>query len=192
MFVCVRLLLLSGSFRRRRFFLFSLSQALGNPKPFWFGVPLVFLHPGHALRHPPVHLPPHIPQGIAPAPVFFFFRRRRSFPVRCFLISCLVGVGGLGGFFFGPWSWSLSGCCVASVSFEILGLVAIFSFFWVGGVPLAAFSPPLVSWFGVVGLGISAFLHLGQLGHPTRNPPGPHSPLSWRVSPHPSPAGSRR
>ena len=55
------------------FFLSSLSQALGNPKPLWFGVPLVFLHPGHALRPRPVHLPPHIPQGIAPAPVFFFF-----------------------------------------------------------------------------------------------------------------------
>ena len=71
------------------FFLFSLSQALGNPKPLWFGVPLVFLHPGHALRLRPVHLPPHIPQGIAPAPVFFFSRRRRSFRFGVFsFLSC--------------------------------------------------------------------------------------------------------
>ena len=83
------------------FFLSSLSQALGNPKPLWFGVPLVFLHPGHALRPRPVHLPPHIPQGIAPAPVFFFFRRR-SFSVWCFLVLVLsvlvvlVGVPGPG------------------------------------------------------------------------------------------------
>ena len=34
-----------------------------------------------------------------PPPVFFFVRRRRSFSVRCFLVSCLVGVGGLGGCF---------------------------------------------------------------------------------------------
>ena len=59
----------------------SLSQALGNPKPFWFGVPLVFLHPGHAPRHRSVHRPLHLPPGHAPAPVFFFFRRRSRWVV---------------------------------------------------------------------------------------------------------------
>ena len=59
----------------------SLSQALGNPKPFWFGVPLVFLHPGHAPRHRSVHRPLHLPPGHAPAPVFFFSRRRSRWVV---------------------------------------------------------------------------------------------------------------
>ena len=125
------------------FFLFSLSQALGNPKPLWFGVPLVFLHPGHALRPRPVHLPPHIPQGIAPAPVVFFFFSSSSLVFGLvFSRSCLVGVGGLGGC---TWSWSWSVCCLPSG--------ALF-FFWVGGVPLAAFSLwfPLGSrvWWGCV------------------------------------------
>ena len=161
-----------------------------------FGVPLVTLRPGHALRLQPVPRRPLIPQGHLPHLFFFFSRRRRSFSVWCFLVSCLVGVGGLGGCFC-PWSWSLSGGCIVSVS--CFGLEALSSFFWVGGVPLAAFSLPLVSWFWVAGLGISAFfascvslLQLGKPGPRTRKPPGPCSPLPWRVPPHPSPAGSRR
>ena len=113
------------------FCLFSLSQALGNPKPLWFGVPLVFLHPGHALRPRPVHFHPHIPQGIAPAPVFFFVRVVVLVFGLVFSRSCLVGVGGLGGC---TWCWSWSVCCLPS---------GAFFFFWVGGVPHAAFS----SWF---------------------------------------------
>ena len=62
------------------FFLFffslslSLFQVLGKPKPFLgFGVPLVSLHLGHALRLPPVHHARHLHLGLAPAPVFLFF-----------------------------------------------------------------------------------------------------------------------
>ena len=140
------------------FFFSSLSQALGNPKPLWFGVPLVFLHPGHALRPRPVHLPPHIPQGIAPAPVFFFFSSSPLVFGLVFSRSCLVGVGGFGG---GTWSWSWSVCCVASVSF--LGLVAISFFFWVGGgSPCRVFSSPCFlvrgGWVGDFG----CFLHLAS------------------------------
>ena len=78
LFLFLRLL---GWFRRRRFSL-SLSLSLflrrwGNPNPLvGFGVPLVFLLPGHALRLQPAGLAPHLPQGHRPAPVFFFFSRR--------------------------------------------------------------------------------------------------------------------
>ena len=91
--VCLRPSSFVWLFSSATFFLsLALSQALGNPKPFWFGVPLVFLHPGHAHRPRPVHRRPHIPQGIAPAPVFFFsFFSRRSRWVVC---SVLVFGGG--------------------------------------------------------------------------------------------------
>ena len=92
--------------RRRRVFSFSLSQALGNPKPFWFGVPLVFLQPGHALRPRSVRLPLHLHPGIAPHLFFFSFRRRRSFPVRCLLVLVLSVSVFLVGVFF-----SVSGLC---------------------------------------------------------------------------------
>ena len=140
--------------------MFSLSQALGNPKPFWFGVPLVFLHPGHALRPRSVRLPLHLHPGVAPHLLFFLFsRRRRSFPVRCSLVSCLVGVGGLGGC---SWSWSLSGCCFVSLSWPS----GAFFFFWVGGVPLAAFS--LCFPLGSRGVGegfLAVLLHLASVLH---------------------------
>ena len=78
-----------------------------------------------------------------------------------------------------------------------------FRFLWVGGVPLAAFCPPFLRWFRVVGLGISAIsctlasfflcrLSLGKPGRPACKPPGPCRPFPWPVPPFPSPAGSRR
>ena len=54
----------------------SFSQLLGKPKPhLGFGVPLVSLHPGHALRLPPVLQSRPLHPGHAPAPVFFFIVR---------------------------------------------------------------------------------------------------------------------
>ena len=49
--------------------------------------------------------------------------------------------------------------------FFFLRLVALCVSLWVGGVPLAAFSPPPVFCFWVVGLGVSlaVFLHLASL-----------------------------
>ena len=67
----------------------------------------------------------------------------------------------------------------------LLGLVALFVFFfWVGGVPLAVFSPPPVSWFWVVGWGIfacSCVLHLSLATRATwsldpQTPPAPTAP----------------
>ena len=81
-FVCVPLLV-SGWFRRRRVFSFllSLSGARETQTPFGgFGVPLVTLRPGHALRLQPVPPRPLIPQGFAPEHVFFFFS---SFALGC-------------------------------------------------------------------------------------------------------------
>ena len=103
-FVCVRLLLLSGSFRRRRFSL-SLSRSLsgaGEPQTFLvWGSPCV--SSSWTCSPPSTRTPSSSPTPRhRPAPVFFFFRRRRSFRVRCFLVSCFVGVGGLGGWFFVP------------------------------------------------------------------------------------------
>ena len=93
-------------FRRRRVSLslsVFLSQALGKPKPFWFGLPLVFLRPGRVLRHRSVHLPLPLHQGSAPAPVFFFFAVARAGLFLRFWFSggvavrgCFRAVGGLG------------------------------------------------------------------------------------------------
>ena len=116
-FVCVRLLFLSGSFRRRRFSLSRSLSGAGEPQTFLvWGSPCVS---SSWTRSPPsTRTPSSSPTPRhRPAPVFFFFRRRRSFPVRCFLVSCLVGVGGLGGWFFRPWSWSLSGCRLSLLPF---------------------------------------------------------------------------
>ena len=85
--------------RRRRVFSFSLSQALGNPKPFWFGVSLVFLQPGHALRPRSVRLPLHLHPGIA-LHLFFFFSSSSLVPGSVFARPGSVGVGFLGGCFF--------------------------------------------------------------------------------------------
>ena len=59
--------------------LFSFSQVLGKPKPpsGGFGVPLVFLLRGRALRPRSVHLHFLLHQGSRPA-LFFFLSRRRS------------------------------------------------------------------------------------------------------------------
>ena len=77
----------------------SLSQVLGKPKPLLgFGIPLVFLRRGHALRVRPVRPARHLPLGSAPAPVFFF-----SSP-SSFAGMVVVGCGLFGlslfGFFF--------------------------------------------------------------------------------------------
>ena len=74
--VCVPFIFFVWCVRRRFFFLsFSLCQALGKPKPLvGFGVPLVTLRLGHALRLQPVLPLPLLHQGPAPAPVFFFAR----------------------------------------------------------------------------------------------------------------------
>ena len=62
------------------FSFFSLSQALGKPKPrAGFGVPLVFLLRGRVLQVRPVLLAPLLHQGSRPALCFFFcFRRSRG------------------------------------------------------------------------------------------------------------------
>ena len=76
-----------GWFRRRRFSLFSFSQALGKPKPhFGFGVPLVFLRHGRALRPRSVRLHFLLHQGFHPALcVCFFFVGAR---IGVFLVFC--------------------------------------------------------------------------------------------------------
>ena len=70
----------------------SLSQALGKPKPLaGFGVPLVLLPRGHALRLQPARPVPHLHQGHRPAPVFFFFRRPRRLVLgSCWCLFALV------------------------------------------------------------------------------------------------------
>ena len=92
----------SGWFRRRRVFSFSFSQALGKPKPIWFGFPLVFS--SSCTRSPSTtrtsrSAPTPRPR---PAPAFFFFsfrRRRVRFWFSVFARPCSVGVGFLGGCF---------------------------------------------------------------------------------------------
>ena len=87
--------------RRRVFFLLSFSQALGQPKPFWFGFPLVFSSSG--TRTPlstrtSCSTPTPRPR---PAPVFFsfFFVVVARFPVRVFLVLVLLMLGFLVGVF---------------------------------------------------------------------------------------------
>ena len=89
---------LYGLCRRRRVFSLSLSQALGNPKPFWFGVPLVFLQPGHALRASIRTSSSSSTPRHCPAPVFFLSSSLVSGSV--FARPGSVGVGFLGGCFF--------------------------------------------------------------------------------------------
>ena len=99
-------------------------------------------------------------------------------------------------------AWLPQQFCRSFSSSVLLGLVALF-FFLLGwwGSPCRVFSSPLFLGSGWLGWGFLlalasciflSLLQLGQPGRPTRNPPGPHSPLSWRVPPHPSPAGSCR
>ena len=89
-FFCVRYA------RRRRFLSFSLSQVLGKPKPLsGFGIPLVSLRRGHALRARSVRPARLLPLGSAPAPVFFFFflrRRRRSLVWLWLVAVCSVSL----------------------------------------------------------------------------------------------------
>ena len=74
---------------------------------------------------------------------------------------------------------------ILSICFSVFSWPSgVFFFFWVGGVPLAVFSPPPVSWFWVVGLGISAcscVLHLSLATRATWSsdpqPPRPPQPL---------------
>ena len=58
------------------FFSLSLSSAGETHSPSrGFGVPLVFLRPGRALRSRPVRLARLLHLGVAPAPVFLFVAR---------------------------------------------------------------------------------------------------------------------
>ena len=108
-FVCVRLLFSVWLVSSATFLSLSLSQALGNPKPFWFGVPLVFLHPGHALRPRSVRLPLHLHPGFAPHLFFFSSSSLVSGSVFSRFLSCRCRWSWW--VVFCPWSWSLSGCC---------------------------------------------------------------------------------
>ena len=93
---------------------------------------------------------------------------------------------------------------ILSILLGFSGLVALLLFFWVGGVPLAAFSLcfPLGSWVGwgcdlcflscSLASCVCSVGKLGKLGDPARKPPDPHRSCTWLVTPHPSPAGSRR
>ena len=82
---------------------FSLSQALGKPKPrVGFGIPLVTLLPGRGVRLRPVPLHFLLHQGLAPHLCFFcFFSFVARLPARCFsrslswfwLVSPGVGLG---------------------------------------------------------------------------------------------------
>ena len=89
--------LLFGWFRRRRV-LFFFPQALGKPKPLWFGFPFVFSSSctrTSTMTRTSSSSPTPRPR---PAPVFlvFFFRRRRSFPGSGVFLVRLSG---------GGWSW---------------------------------------------------------------------------------------
>ena len=76
---------------------------------------------------------------------------------------------------------------ILSISFSVFSWPSGVFFFFSGlvGFPLPCFPPPcflvLGGWVGVFCclLRLASFflLHLGQPGHPTRNPPGPHSPI---------------
>ena len=77
----------------------SLSQALGKPKPFWFGFPLVFSSSWprsptstRTLRSAPT-------PRLRPAPVFFFFSSSSLVSGSVFSRPCSGGVGFLGGCF---------------------------------------------------------------------------------------------
>ena len=86
---CPFLFFLSGWVRRRRVFssLLFLSGAGETQTPFGgFGVPLVFLHRGRALRPRSVHLHFLLHQGSRPALFFLFFLYRRR------LRGCFSGV----------------------------------------------------------------------------------------------------
>ena len=72
----------------------SFSGAGETQTPFrGFGIPLVSLLRGRALRLRPVRLARLLPLGQAPAPVFFFFLRRRRSLFWWWLVSvCLVSL----------------------------------------------------------------------------------------------------
>ena len=77
--VCVPLFLFVWCVRRRRFSLFSFSQALGKPKPpsQGFGVPLVFLRPDRDHIPRPVLQAPQLHPGHLPHLFFSFVYRSR-------------------------------------------------------------------------------------------------------------------
>ena len=96
-------------------FSLSLSQALGKPKPFWFGFPLVFLRPARGLRLRPVLLPHHLHPGFA-QPLFFFFLSSPSLVFRfgCFSVLVLVVLGVfVGAIVSEDFEGSRPCCCIA-------------------------------------------------------------------------------
>ena len=108
-------LCLFGRFVGDAFSLFLSLRRWGNPNPFLgFGVPLVSLHLGRAVRLPPVRLAPHLHQGSAqPLCVFFFFVVARLSPPR---LGCSwFGVVGLGSL--------VVGCLLVGFSMQLKMLV---------------------------------------------------------------------
>ena len=89
----------SATFFSLSFFFFSLSLSLslrrwGNPNPVWgLGFPLCSLLPGRGLRLQPVLRAQHLHLGFAPAPAFFFSRRRRSLVGWWSVSFCSVSLG---------------------------------------------------------------------------------------------------
>ena len=157
---------------------FFLSQALGKPKPrVGFGFPLVFSASRPRTSSSTRTSWSSTSPRLRPAPVFFFFFAARS-PSWWFSRVLSFRCGGHGGCLL----WSVMVLCPRFLS---LGLVALSSFLWVGGVPLVAFPRwfPRGSWVGegafspTVSCILHLLLHLGQPGLRTRNPPGPCSSL---------------
>ena len=119
------------------FFFFFLSLSLrrwGTPNLFGLGFPLCFFILDTLSALDPYVFRFTYTQTL---PRACFFRRRRSFPVRCFLVSCLVG----------RWSWWVFFLYLVLVFVGLLLCLCFLSwpsvaffFFWVGGVRLAAFS----------------------------------------------------
>ena len=95
LFVFVLFFLFVWFVRRHRIFLFSLSQALGKPKPFWFGFPLVFSWPRSLTT--PVLRGRHLHPGYLP---HLFFSSPSSF-----VFSVVVGLLLSGLSIFSWWFW---------------------------------------------------------------------------------------
>ena len=95
-------LLLFGMFAGDVFLSFFLSQALGKPKPrLGFGFTLVYLLRGRGLRPRPGRPARHLPLGVAPAPVVFFFVPSSPF-AGLVVVGCgLFGLSLFGGCFSG-------------------------------------------------------------------------------------------